>query len=74
MLFFNRELKVLYDTCYRDGWKDDIAGSVTCDVQGQVRENTGVPWWRGTLTLKSRWIQVEAQTGDPRLHIVAWCE
>ena len=62
------------DTCYRDDWRDDIAGSVTCEVRGPVRQISGVPWWKGTLPLNSIWIQVEAQTGDPRLHILAWCE
>ena len=62
------------DTCYHDGWRDDIADSVTCEVRGPGRKISGVPWWRGTLPLNSIWIQVEAQTGDPRLHILAWCE
>ena len=75
------------DTCYKDGWRDEVGASATCELRGIdqfivicaqegstcAEDTDGPPWWRATTILNS--IKPQGAGGLPgKLYAMAWCE
>ena len=65
------------DTCYREGWQDEDAGSATCRARGIPQGTEGLStyvWWWAKTALNEITFQGAGGLTAGKLYIVAWCE
>ena len=65
------------NTCYLEGWQDEVAGSATCKVRGilrgKKRGHSAYVWWKAKTALNKIEFPVLGMSPG-KLHVVAWCE